>query len=343
MLVRRGRLQPGQDWASEISKAIRRSRFVLACISNSSISKSGFVQKELRIALDVADEQPEGSTFLIPVRLEECEIPDRLKRWQAADLFKQETYDRLRRALPSKKSTPRPKESMTREFSSWTWYRTGLQRCRAVARVETGSDDAVGTGFLVAGPDLHPDLPPIVAMTADFIVPEYLHPAVALLTFRGLDDHQGPSVRYRVIHQWWYQPWADRGLATTILELDGYPEAVDPLPLAEALPPKPLRNQRAYIIGHPGGVAQPQFSLHDNVLLDYDERFMHYRTSTDGGSAGSPVFNEKWRLIGLHLSSSSIMLRLNNARGTYAAREGVIIDAIRRGLAEQPPEGPRHY
>jgi hypothetical protein len=134
MLVRRGRLQPGQDWASEISKAIRRSRFVLACISNSSISKSGFVQKELRIALDVADEQPEGSTFLIPVRLEECEIPDRLKRWQAADLFKPETYDRLRRALPSKKSTPRPKESMTREFSSWTWYRTGLQRCLCCAK-----------------------------------------------------------------------------------------------------------------------------------------------------------------------------------------------------------------
>jgi hypothetical protein len=81
-------LLPGQDWESEISKAIRRSRFVLACISNSSISKSGFVQKELRLALDVAGEQPDGSTFLIPVRLEQCEIPDRLKRWQAADLFK---------------------------------------------------------------------------------------------------------------------------------------------------------------------------------------------------------------------------------------------------------------
>jgi TIR domain len=80
-------LLPGQDWESEISKAIRRSRFVLACISNSSISKSGFVQKELRLALDVAGEQPDGPTFLIPVRLEQCEIPDRLKRWQAADLF----------------------------------------------------------------------------------------------------------------------------------------------------------------------------------------------------------------------------------------------------------------
>jgi TIR domain/Trypsin-like peptidase domain len=351
-------LLPGQDWESEIGKAIRRSRFVLACISNSSISKSGFVQKELRLALDVAGEQPDDSTFLIPVRLEQCEIPDRLKRWQAADLFKPKTYETLRRALRPEKGAPRPemgaprpKKSgsasepppyLPREFSSWTWYRTGLERCRAVARVETGSDEAVATGFLVAGPDLHPDLPPIVLMTAGAGVPGTVHPAAALLAFRGLAEDQGSSVRFRVIQQWWYQPSAARGLDTTILELDGYPEAVDPLPLAKALPPKPLRNQGAYIIGHPGGVARPQFSLHDNILLDYDERFLHYRTSTDAGSAGSPVFNEAWDLIGLHHARGTVP-RLNKARGTYAAGEGITIDAIRRSLAEQPPEGPRHY
>jgi hypothetical protein len=212
-----------------------------------------------------------------------------------------------------------------------------------VARVETGSDEAVATGFLVAGPDLHPDLPPIVLMTVGHAVPEVLHPAAVLLAFRGLAEDQGSSVRFRVIQQWWYQPSAARGLDTTILELDGYPEAVDPLPLAKALPPKPLRNQPAYIIGHPGGVARPQFSLHDNVLLDYDERFLHYRTSTDAGSAGSPVFNEEWDLIGLHHSRGWRMPRLNGAVGTYAAKEGITIDAIRRSLAEQPPEGPRHY
>jgi V8-like Glu-specific endopeptidase len=344
-------LLPGQDWESEIGRAIRRCRFVLACISNSSISKRGFVQKELRLALDVADEQPLESTFLIPVRLEECELPERLKRWQAADLFKPEAYERLRRALLPKESAPSPKKPgsapeppprLTREFSSWTWYRTGLQRCRAVARVETGSGEAVGTGFLVAGRDLHADLPPIVAMTAGYIVPEDLDPAYAVLTFRGLDD-QGPPVSFRVAHQWWYQPSAHREPGTTILELDGYPQDVDPLPLAKLLPSKPLRNRRAYIIGHAGGMAQPQFSLRDNRLLDYDDRFMHYRTPTEGGSAGSPVFDEEWRLIALHVASGSRMPRLNNAGGTYAACEGILIDAIRCRLAEQPPEGPKRY
>jgi V8-like Glu-specific endopeptidase len=211
-----------------------------------------------------------------------------------------------------------------------------------VARVETGSDEAVATGFLVAGPDLHPDLPPIVLMTAGAHVPGTVHPAAALLAFRGLAEDQGSSVRFRVIQQWWYQPSAARGLDTTILELDGYPEDVDPLPLAKALPPKPLRHRRAYIIGHPGGVAQPHFSLQDNIPLDYDRRVLHYHTPTEPGSAGSPVFNEAWDLIGLHHARGT-MPRLNKARGTYAAGEGITIDAIRRSLAEQPPEGPRHY
>ena len=344
-------LLPGQDWESEISKAIRRSRFVLACISKSSISKSGFVQKELRLALDVAGEQPDGSTFLIPVRLEECEIPDGLKRWQAADLFEPETYRRLRRALRPEKGALRPEKSgsapeppayRTDRYIPLTLYRKGLQRCRAVACIQTADEQGVGTGFLVAGPDLHPDLPPLVVVTNGHVVPEDLDPATALLAFHGLDDDPGRQARFRVARQWWYQPSADRGLDTTILELDGYPEDVDPLPLAKALPPKPLRHRRAYVIGYPGGSAQPHFSLQDSALLDYDRRVLHYRTPTEGGSGGAPVFNEDWQLIGLHHAGGTRMPALHSVGGTYAANEGITIDAIRRGLAKRPPEGPRH-
>src|SRR5947207_11079727 len=111
-----------------------------------------------------------------PCRLEECEIPDRLKRWQAADLFKPETYKRLRRALGPEKSgsAPEPPAYRTDRYIPLTLYRKGLQRCGAVARIETGSHEPIATGFLVAGPDLHPDLPPIVAMTAGYVIPEDL-------------------------------------------------------------------------------------------------------------------------------------------------------------------------
>jgi tetratricopeptide (TPR) repeat protein len=93
------RLLPGQDWEYEINRAISKSKFVLACLSRNSVTKAGYVQKELKTVLDAADRQPEGVAFLIPVRLEECDVPQRLSRWQWVDLFKEGGYERLIRGL----------------------------------------------------------------------------------------------------------------------------------------------------------------------------------------------------------------------------------------------------
>jgi hypothetical protein len=93
------RLLPGQDWQLEIPKAIQQSQAVLVCLSRESASKEGYLQKEIKYALDVVDEKPEGAIFLIPVRLEECEIPRRLQRWQWANLYEQGGYERLVLAL----------------------------------------------------------------------------------------------------------------------------------------------------------------------------------------------------------------------------------------------------
>jgi V8-like Glu-specific endopeptidase len=169
------------------------------------------------------------------------------------------------------------------------------------------------------------------------VVPEGLNPVEAVAAFHGLDDDPGRRARFRVTRQWWYRPSAGSELDTAILELDGYPDGVIPTPLAPALPPKPLRNRRAYVIGHPRGLAQPQFSLQDNLLLDYDQRVMHYRSPTERGSSGSPIFDNQWQLIGLHHAGGFNLPHLNNAGGTHAANEGITLDAIRAGLAADPP------
>jgi len=67
-------LLPGEDWEFEIRKAIRASDVVIVCLSRESTMKSGFVQKEIRHALDVADEKPEGTVFMIPAKLEDCTV-----------------------------------------------------------------------------------------------------------------------------------------------------------------------------------------------------------------------------------------------------------------------------
>jgi len=92
-------LLPGQDWQREIPNRVRDSDVVVVCLSCQSAIKTGYVQKEIKYALDAADEQPEGEIFLIPLRLEPCEVPQRLTRWQWVDLFESHGYDKLLRAL----------------------------------------------------------------------------------------------------------------------------------------------------------------------------------------------------------------------------------------------------
>ncbi len=96
-------LLPGQDWKQTITKAIGESSYFIALLSTNSISKKGYIQKELRIAIDVWSELPPSTIFIIPVRLEECEPPKRIRRWQYADYFPEDNrtiaYQRLLESL----------------------------------------------------------------------------------------------------------------------------------------------------------------------------------------------------------------------------------------------------
>ncbi|MGW8181609.1 MAG: TIR domain-containing protein, partial [bacterium] len=93
------RLLPGQDWHLEIPKAVQEADVVVICLSKKSITKEGYVQKEIKFALDIAEEKPEGTIFLIPARLEECTVPERLSRWQWVDLYEENGFIRLLRSL----------------------------------------------------------------------------------------------------------------------------------------------------------------------------------------------------------------------------------------------------
>lgn len=84
----RRKLLAGQNWPRSIERAIAVTDFFIACFSPRSIAKRGAFQAELRHALDCASKRPLDQVFFIPVRLEECDVPARVRQeLQYVDLF----------------------------------------------------------------------------------------------------------------------------------------------------------------------------------------------------------------------------------------------------------------
>ena len=79
---------PGQRWSDAIGKAIKNSDYFLALFSSTLVSKRGYVQKEIKDALAVLEDVPPDKGYLIPIRLDDCNIViDQFKDYQWVDLF----------------------------------------------------------------------------------------------------------------------------------------------------------------------------------------------------------------------------------------------------------------
>jgi hypothetical protein len=91
------RLLPGQDWSLEIEKAMRASDAILLCFSALSVAKEGYIQREYKRAMQYQEEKPEGTIFVIPVRLDDCEMPFTMREIQWVDF--PAGYNRLVQAL----------------------------------------------------------------------------------------------------------------------------------------------------------------------------------------------------------------------------------------------------
>ncbi len=93
------KLVGGQNFDLEIKKAIKTSHVVVICLSKMAITRPGYVHKEIKTALDIADEQPEGTIFIVPVRLDDCTVPMSMKQIHYIDLFASDGYNKLVKAL----------------------------------------------------------------------------------------------------------------------------------------------------------------------------------------------------------------------------------------------------
>lgn len=222
------------------------------------------------------------------------------------------------------------------------WYQTGLERCKAVCRIEQTDDTPVGTGFVVRGGDFHENLgDEVLVLTNHHVVNDDVQGALRA------GDAQARFEALSLAATYTFAPklvWSSRELDATLLRFEKKRPEVETPPIASECParakdqPPPL--PRVFIIGHPrgGGLS---FSLVNNELVAADPTRLHYLAPTEPGSSGSPVFNEKWSLVGLHHRGHDTIENLFGG-APYAANEAYWIGEIRaRCRASEIAKAPR--
>ncbi|MFZ2054887.1 MAG: serine protease [Candidatus Aminicenantales bacterium] len=216
------------------------------------------------------------------------------------------------------------------------WYAMALDRCKGIARIEKGGK-GLGTGWLARRADFFPgyDGDELLMVTNAHVVAtkderDRSLPPRPLLAGEAQANFQFLGERVQVKSVEWLSPVAE--LDASFMRLERIPKGAEPLPLSDLrvemsdYPPAP----RTYIIGYPGG-RDLEISLYDNQLVGCNDTRLHYRTPTEPGSSGSPVFEpDSWKVVALHHSGKEKMERLDAPGQTYQANEGIAVLAIQK-------------
>jgi hypothetical protein len=217
------------------------------------------------------------------------------------------------------------------QFQPLSWLRTALDTCRSIAQVNDRWGNGAGTAFVLDGSAICPGIwPSRVLLTNAHVVPQAQAVEHATAVFSGTD---GGPITHRVGPLLWSSPKEKYDATFLALPEDAAAQTVA-LPVRKGFPVLGGENQpRAYVIGYPMGRPQIQLSLHDSKIIDCDGTYAHYRSATEHGSSGSPVFDSNWEVIALHHGYKS------TERGS--ANEGIRMDslfgAVRRQLVVASP------
>lgn len=80
-------LLPGEKFEQRIISAMEKAHCVALCLSETAVSKTGFIQFEIKHAVRLQKLRPDNKIFIIPVRFELCNLPADLQEIQYVDLF----------------------------------------------------------------------------------------------------------------------------------------------------------------------------------------------------------------------------------------------------------------
>ncbi|MFM9109835.1 MAG: trypsin-like peptidase domain-containing protein [Prochlorococcaceae cyanobacterium] len=207
----------------------------------------------------------------------------------------------------------------TNDLMGLRFFEQGLRVARAVGRVHIGDGDGdsqgFGTGFLVA---------PRLLLTNHHVLADADQARHSKVEF---NFQEGPSGELQATQCFAFAPQelflTDPDLDYSLVAVaddDGGLATYGWLPLI-ADTGKLLVGETVNIIQHPNGEPK-QLAIRNNQVVDELELFLHYRTDTDPGSSGSPVFNDQWEVVALHHSG----VPKRNERGEVLTGDGRVWD-----------------
>lgn len=208
------------------------------------------------------------------------------------------------------------------------WYLKGLSRCDNIARIGKDPTRGIGTGFLIEGEKLHSKWKgkTVLVTNAHVISADPADEATSHLEAIAYFERRG-GIESRFTEILWHSRRTE--LDITILALEKKLEIKSKYPIARTMPINSSES-RIYVIGHPDG-GTLAFSLQDNELVNYDNSHIWYRTPTEGGSSGSPIFNSQWELIGVHHKGGASVTTGDKGEVTNA-NKGIQWSAVQKAL-----------
>ena len=89
----------GVNWKESISKAIQDSDAFVYCMSDKSVNKRGVLVQELNLAREIASGMFRSDIFIIPLKFDDCEVPEELKSIQYVEYYTKNGFQKLENAI----------------------------------------------------------------------------------------------------------------------------------------------------------------------------------------------------------------------------------------------------
>lgn len=237
--------------------------------------------------------------------------------------------------------TTTPKETLekiqgpTNTLMSMSWIYEAIEVSKSVCQV-IRADDTKGTGWLLEGGWM---------ITNHHVIPNKQLAQTTKLVFDYEEDLHGSKRKTSE-----FRLDAETAIFSNLLKLDyAYIKVLDNIqnPLSKwghlklDTLQEPQKGDFVNIIQHPLGQYK-QIALTRNDVIAVDKYKIFYRTDTEKGSSGAPVFDKNWNVIALHhlgKTEEEGGIIINEETGEKkGANEGILIKVIMEDIERQRAE-----